>query len=46
MLREGVTIETSPDNYKAFSSARLIRFDGTKWITFDEPVQLKQVQSR
>jgi ABC-type branched-subunit amino acid transport system substrate-binding protein len=46
MLSEGVTIETSPDNYQAFSSARLIRFDGTKWITFDEPVQLKQVLSR
>jgi branched-chain amino acid transport system substrate-binding protein len=32
MLREGVTIETSPDNYLPYSSAALIRFDGKRWV--------------
>jgi ABC-type branched-subunit amino acid transport system substrate-binding protein len=46
MLREGVTISTSPDNYLPFSSARFIRFDGARWVTFDEPVPMKEVASR
>jgi branched-chain amino acid transport system substrate-binding protein len=46
MLRDGVTISTSPDNYLPFSSARLIRFDGTSWVTFGEPVQMKETSSR
>ena len=46
MLREGVTISTSPDNYLSFSSASFIRFDGARWVTFDEPVPMKEVASR
>jgi ABC-type branched-subunit amino acid transport system substrate-binding protein len=46
MLREGVAIRTSPDNYLPFSGARLIRFDGAKWITFDEPIPMKDPPSR
>ena len=46
MLREGVSIGTSPDNYLPFSSARFIRFDGTRWITFGEPVAMKDEASR
>jgi ABC-type branched-subunit amino acid transport system substrate-binding protein len=46
MLREGVTISTSPDNYLPFSSARFIRFDGARWVTFDQPVPMKEVASR
>ena len=46
MLREGVTISTSADNYLPFSSARFIRFDGARWVTFDEPVPMKEVASR
>jgi ABC-type branched-subunit amino acid transport system substrate-binding protein len=46
MLREGVTVSTSPDNYLPFSSARFIRFDGARWVTFDEPVPMKEVASR
>jgi ABC-type branched-subunit amino acid transport system substrate-binding protein len=46
MLRDGVTISTSPDNYLPFSSARFIRFDGARWVTFDEPVPMKEVASR
>ncbi len=46
MLREGVIISTSPDNYLPFSSARFIRFDGTRWVTFGEPVPMKDAPSR
>jgi ABC-type branched-subunit amino acid transport system substrate-binding protein len=46
MLREGVTISTSADNYLPFSSARFIRFDGARWVAFDEPVPMKEVASR
>jgi hypothetical protein len=46
MLREGVSISTSPDNYLPFSSARFIRFDGARWVTFGEPVAMKDEASR
>jgi ABC-type branched-subunit amino acid transport system substrate-binding protein len=46
MLREGVSIGTSPDNYLPFSSARLIRFDGARWVTFGEPIAMKDEASR
>jgi ABC-type branched-subunit amino acid transport system substrate-binding protein len=46
MLREGVTINTTPNNYLPFSSAQLIRFDGTKWIAFGEPVPMKEAPAR
>jgi ABC-type branched-subunit amino acid transport system substrate-binding protein len=45
MLRAGVTISTSTDSYLPFSSAQLIRFDGAKWIAFDEPVPMKAIPS-
>jgi branched-chain amino acid transport system substrate-binding protein len=41
MLREGVSIRTSPDNYLPYTAARLIRFDGMKWVTFGDPVRMK-----
>jgi hypothetical protein len=46
MLREGVSISTSPGNYLPFSSARFIRFDGARWVTFGEPVAMKDTPSR
>lgn len=46
MLREGVSISTSPNNYLPFTSARFIRFDGARWITFGEPVAMKDAPSR
>jgi ABC-type branched-subunit amino acid transport system substrate-binding protein len=46
MLREGVSISTSPDNYLPFNSARFIRFDGARWVTFGEPIAMKDVPPR
>jgi ABC-type branched-subunit amino acid transport system substrate-binding protein len=46
MLREGVAINTSPNDYLPFGSARLIKFDGAKWITFGEPVLMKDAPPR
>jgi ABC-type branched-subunit amino acid transport system substrate-binding protein len=40
LLRAGVSINTSPDNYLPFSSARLMRFDGTSWVVFGAPIQM------
>ncbi|MBR1256354.1 ABC transporter substrate-binding protein [Bradyrhizobium sp. AUGA SZCCT0240] len=46
MLRDGVTISTSPDNYLPYNSAQLIRFDGMKWTAVGEPTPMKDVPSR
>jgi ABC-type branched-subunit amino acid transport system substrate-binding protein len=46
LLREGVSIRTSSDNYLPYTVARLIRFDGSKWVTFGEPVQMKETTIR
>jgi ABC-type branched-subunit amino acid transport system substrate-binding protein len=46
MLREGVTISTSPNSYLPFNSARVIRFDGSRWITIGEPIPMKDVPAR
>jgi len=46
MLREGISISTSPDNYLPFNSARFIRFDGARWVTFGEPIAMKDVPPR
>jgi len=41
MLRQGVSIRTSPDNYLPYSAAALIRFDGAKWVAIGAPISLK-----
>jgi hypothetical protein len=41
MLRRGVSIRTSPDNYLPYTAARLTRFDGTMWVAIGDPIPLK-----
>ena len=36
MLLPGITIDTSPTDYLPIEQTRLIRFDGTRWVPFDE----------
>jgi ABC-type branched-subunit amino acid transport system substrate-binding protein len=39
LLMPGITINTSPDNYRTLSEGYLARFDGEKWTTFGDLVR-------
>lgn len=34
MLRPGIRIQTSPNDYQPIKQLYLIRFDGTRWVPF------------
>lgn len=38
MLQPGVEISTSPADYSPVKELRLVRFDGTTWVPFGEPI--------
>ena len=37
----GVTATTGPDDFAPFQTMQLVRFDGTTWVSFGKPVDVK-----
>ncbi|HXQ50685.1 MAG TPA: ABC transporter substrate-binding protein [Stellaceae bacterium] len=38
MLLPGISITLTPTNYNTIASQQLVRFDGTSWVRFDQPL--------
>jgi hypothetical protein len=38
MLINGITIQTTPENYAAIEQTRFAKFDGKNWVLFGELV--------
>jgi len=38
LLLPGITVSTSPDDYRVIRQLRLQRFDGTRWTLFGDPI--------
>ena len=41
MALPGVTATTGPDDYAPYQTMQLVKFDGTTWQGFGEPVAVK-----
>jgi len=46
MLINGITIQTTPDNYAAIEQTRFAKFDGKNWVLFGELVGKTQSISK
>jgi hypothetical protein len=40
-LIPGITVNTSPDDYRLIKSLRPQRFDGTRWVTLSDTIGVK-----
>jgi branched-chain amino acid transport system substrate-binding protein len=38
MLHPGIRVKTGPDDYYPLKQMRLVKFDGTTWVTFGEAI--------
>jgi branched-chain amino acid transport system substrate-binding protein len=38
LLLSGIKMETGPNDYFLFDQLQLVRFNGTTWVTFGEPI--------
>ena len=41
MALPGVLAQTGPDDFAPFQTMQLVRFDGTTWVAFGEPMAVK-----
>jgi hypothetical protein len=46
MLLDGITIQTTPENYAAIEQTRFAKFDGKNWVLFGDLVGKMQSISK